>query len=192
MRVLAIGLFALSAVSFAQQREPGREKPGDVDRTPRRLESVTWNSVKHELTWVVSKGENNGAAYKPLSTESYLINMDDATMSFHSERRRFSSQEAVNVHTLMDLVAKYAVDSTVWWDEGQGERIDGNDSGKPKKDNDKPRPADNLAVVRVSLDRSASLADLQDQIRALESRLAELKRMERLLLPATPVQLTSF
>lgn len=191
MRALVISLFALSAMSLAQQREPAREKPRDADRASRRLESVTWNSVKHELTWVVSRGEKTGAAYKPVSTEDYLISMDEATMLFRGERRRFSSEEAVNVHALMDLVAKYAVDSTVWWDEGQGEKIDGNDKGRQKKD-DKKRPADNVAVVHVSLDRPASLADVQNEIQALENRLAELKRMERLLLPAAPIQLTSY
>lgn len=191
MKTLAIGLFALSAVSFAQQREPAREKSGPADHTPRRLESVTWNSVKHELTWVISQGEKTGAAYKPLASESYQISMDEATMSFHGELRRFSREEATNVHTLMDLVAKYAVDSTVWWDEGQGEKLDEHDKSRPK-DQDKPRPADNVAVVRVSLDRPVSLADVQSQIQTLQNRLAELKRMERLLLPSVPVQLASY
>lgn len=191
MRTLAIGLFALSALGLAQQREPAREKSGPADHTPRRLESVTWNSVKHELTWVVSQGEKTGAAYKPTANENYQISMDEATMSFHGELRRFSREEAANVHTLMDLVAKYAVDSTVWWDDGQGEKLDGNDKRKPK-DEDKPRPADNVAVIHVSLDRPASLADVQSQIQTLQNRLVELKRMERLLLPSAPVQLASY
>lgn len=118
-----------------------------------RLESVTWNPVKHELTWVVSSGDKEAGAadYTPLKAESYLIALDDATMSFNGEVRRFSTEEASNVHVLMDLLAKYAVDSTVWWDDGHGEPVDGGSKAKDKSREETQDPGeDRVAILRVS------------------------------------------
>ena len=91
----------------------------------RRLESVTWDSVKHQLTWDVSKGEKGGGAYQPLSKDRYEINMDSATMTVNGETRRFSEDEASNVRMLMDFVSRYALESTVWWESGEGDPVDG-------------------------------------------------------------------
>jgi hypothetical protein len=126
--LLAAALF--SAALFAQDAKTSNEpKP---DTRPRRLESVTWNSVDHKLTWVISTGEKKkGEPYKALQSESYDIDMDAAIMKFHGENRRFSSQEAESVHALMDLIAKYAVESTIWWDDGQGKKIDGDNQPEP-------------------------------------------------------------
>jgi hypothetical protein len=89
----------------------------------RRLESVTWDPVKHELRWVISKGELEGEKYKPASRQEYEISIDDATMSFADETRRFSKREAGSVRQLLDLLARYAVESTIWWEQGQGEPV---------------------------------------------------------------------
>jgi len=153
-----VALVALSALGCAQERTP-EAKPA---RAPRRLESVTWNSVKRELTWVISKGERDQktGAYKPLSTETYLINMDKATMTFNGETRGFSKQEAVNVSALLDIIAKYAIESTLWWDQGHGRRVD-----------DKDQPA--AGVTRVSLDPDLSPAFLRLLLRLQELRPAD-------------------
>lgn len=158
-------LMALSSLGCAQERAPER-KP---DRTPRRLESITWNSVKHELSWVISRGERDrqSGAYKPLSSQTYLINMDKATMTFSGETRGFSKQEALNVLALLDIVAKYTIESTVWWDQGYGRRLD-----------EKETPA--TGVTRVSLDRAprqqATLEELMLRLEALQRRLSQLER----------------
>jgi len=91
----------------------------------RRLESIRWDSVKHELTWDVSRGERKGEAYQPHASDHFEINMDRATMSVNGETRRFSAEEASNVRTLMDFVSKYALESTVWWESGEGDPVDG-------------------------------------------------------------------
>jgi hypothetical protein len=107
----------------------------------RRLESVTWDSVKHELKWEVSSGEKKGDGYQPHSSDRYAINMDEATMTVNGQSRRFSGDEAENVRTLMDFVSKYAVESTVWWENGQGEPVDGDNlPTKPEKDKPVIRP----------------------------------------------------
>jgi hypothetical protein len=110
----------------------GQERARDVekDRGPRRLESVTWNSVEHKLTWVVSVGDKKDGTYKATENRSYRIDLDKAVMTFDGEDRRFSSDEAASVHKLMDLLAKYAVESTIWWESGEGQKLDKN--GKPE------------------------------------------------------------
>jgi len=95
--------------------------PGADEKTPRRLESVTWSPSDHKLTWVISTGAKDTAGkYKPAKSQTYNIDMSAATMTLNGEGRRFSRDEAKNVQVLMDLVSKYAVESTIWWDQGQG------------------------------------------------------------------------
>jgi hypothetical protein len=176
-----------SRTKTGEHRAVGDErKLPDAEDSPRRLETVTWNSVSHELTWIISKGEKkDGGSYKAFGSQNYLINMDDATMSFSGEMRRFSKEEATNVHVLMDLIAKYAIDSTVWWDNGQGEPVKGN--GKGKKEPDKPHQNDQddkgsstLHVADRLGDGSAALNSyaLHRKIRRMEQELADLKRLQ--------------
>ncbi len=94
---------------------------GAEEKSPRRLESVTWSPSDHKLSWVISSGTKDTAGkYKPVKSQTYNIDMSAATMTLNGEGRRFSRDEAKNVQVLMDLVSKYAVESTVWWDQGQG------------------------------------------------------------------------
>ncbi len=153
------------------------------DHAPRRLESVTWNSVKHELTWVISKGEKQGAAYKALANDNYEINMDSATMTYNGQTRRFSKEEAANVHVLMDLISKYAVDSTVWWDDGQGDPVNGKDGGKdaPKDKKVRPKPSDSEGIATLQVDYRPEAQDLNREIRNLEFRLQLLKQIQHLM-----------
>ncbi|MBI4875988.1 MAG: hypothetical protein HY822_15235 [Acidobacteria bacterium] len=117
-----LGLLALSMA--------GTWTAGAQDKTPRRLESVNWSPSDHKLTWVISNGVKDAAGkYKAVKSQTYLIDMSAATMTFNGEGRRFSRDEARNVQALMDLLAKYAVESTIWWDQGQGTPI-----GKEGKD----------------------------------------------------------
>ena len=94
-----------------------------ADEEKRRLESVTWNPVRHQFQWVVSKGKIEGDDYKLDSRERYEIDIDEATMSFSDETRRFSKGEAETVRRVLDFLARYAAESTIWWEKGQGEVI---------------------------------------------------------------------
>jgi hypothetical protein len=132
--------------------------------TPRRLESLTWNSVTHELTWDVSKGKKDGDDYQPQATDHYAIDMDNATMTFNGKTRKFSTEEASNVGTLMDLISQYAVESTIWWEQGKGDPLGpgGKPTGSetygpdrnaaPVKPN-KRAPTEQIAAMRMALER---------------------------------------
>ncbi len=199
MRLISASLatvLVLPALSCAQNRSAqpqdrqatlrmARQKhaapPKQEDDAAWRLETVSWDPVKHELTWVITKGDKKGAAYKPQASEKYLINMDDATMTFNNEKRGFSKEEAANVHVLMDVISKYAVDSTVWWDDGQGEPLDKN--GKPKQTNPPQHKndsgdQDSAAILHVSMQGPTN--QLDRRIQALEQQLALLRRLRML------------
>ena len=120
----------LAGTVFAQQDpqsgEADRIRPPREERQQklpvgevRRLESVSWNPVSGELTWVVSKHTPDTT-----SKDSYLIRINDALMKFEDERRGFDPEEARVVHKLLDLLSRYAVESTIWWEEGQGIKMD--------------------------------------------------------------------
>lgn len=114
---------------------------GAQDKTPRRLESVVWSPSDHKLTWVISTGTKDTAGkYKPVKSQTYNIDMSAATMTFNGEGRRFSRDEAKNVHVLMDLISKYAVESTIWWDQGQGTPIGKDDKGDTDVNTPRERP----------------------------------------------------
>ncbi len=206
-RIATVGfaaLLALPAIGCAQERKDGNAAPhagpdrsrqlsqaddrqGQPEWAPqgkstRRLESVTWNSVKHELTWVISRGEKkDGATYSPNAEDKYEINMDDATMLFKGERRGFSKEEASNVHLLMDLIAKYAIDSTIWWDQGQGQKLDGNGNPEPTPSKPVDSNGKRTAVLHISGPaRDLANRELDARIRLLEQQLRELKRIQRL------------
>ena len=121
------------------------EDKDSQDARFRRLESITWDSVKHELKWEVSTGEKKENGYQPRSSDRYAIDMDKATMTVNGERRRFSEDEASNVRTLMDFVSKYAVESTVWWESGEGDPVDENGTPTgPGKDKPATRPLEKV------------------------------------------------
>lgn len=180
-------VLALPAIGCAQDRgDPGRTSaartvadqgvPGQRE-TARRLETVTWNSVTHELTWTVSTGEElNGHGYTPKLQDNYVINLDAATMTYNGESRRFSREEAANVQMIMDLISKYAVDSTLWWQQGHGVRLD--KDGNPVGGGDEDGGTEtNSRVKRVSApERPPSKEQMRSDMAALKSQLEQLSR----------------
>jgi ATP-dependent Clp protease ATP-binding subunit ClpA len=170
----------------AKSRRAAEQQESKEAETPRRLESVTWNSVDHELTWVISnRDKSDGKLVQPAQVEHYQISLDEATMSFDGETRRFSHEEASNVHVLMDLIAKYAVDSTVWWEDGQGEPVNGREKKEERTTPKSPEPSDDesVATLRVAA-WTPDPQSLRLEIQRLEKKLADLKRMERSLAKA--------
>lgn len=151
LKTLACGCFALGLVlpAAGQQQE----------RASRRLKSVTWNPVDHKLTWTVTDGKLKGGEFLAGEDTTYEIDMDEATMTFNGEDRGFSKNEAVRVHALMDLITKYAAESTVWWEQGQGVPIPkgakpekGKNGTQPprKHQRQQPEESDGTGVIRIS------------------------------------------
>jgi hypothetical protein len=132
----SIGLMAAVAAYGAQDTDGTTQKPGasrvapgtpkpaqpeagqGVDVKLRRLESLSWNPVTQEMTWVLSTGTLGAKGYTPTKQESYVIHMDQATMSVAGKDRHFDPAEADAVGKVMDLLCRYALESTIWWEHG--------------------------------------------------------------------------
>jgi hypothetical protein len=121
-----------------------------------RLESVTWDVATCELVWVVSTGIKIGSRYTPSERQTYRMDMDAAVMQVGLEKRAFDIEEAEGVHDLLDLISRYAAESSIWWENGEGD--------KPGKDdpvaNNPPKRlvarSSKIKDVRVSQPKPAS------------------------------------
>jgi hypothetical protein len=104
-----------------------------------KLESVTWNPGTEELSWVISTRDLDGGPEQPVVQERYTIHVDTAIMDFKGEGRRFDANEARQVGAIMNVISKYTVESTVWWANGEGEKLD-KDHAAPPRNPDKKEP----------------------------------------------------
>jgi hypothetical protein len=160
-----MALVIVIGIAYPQDRSVDPQaaigKPGELhdkdkkeaDGKRRRLETVTWNPTTRELTWVVSEGNTSTGTYLSLTRATYLIHLDAAVMQFNGEGRRFSQEEAQNVQTFMDVLSEYAIRSTIWWELGQGEKIDEQKNPTPREKNKTPPDPGNLRERRVGLGR---------------------------------------
>jgi hypothetical protein len=118
---------------------PAPEKPVKV--VFRRLESVSWNPVSTELTWMLSVWDPAVSTEQPAGQEKYVIHLDRAVMEFQEETRGFDTDEAKRVRSLMDLISRYALESTVWWGRGGGTPEDHGNSSPHDRDRSNPKDA---------------------------------------------------
>ena len=127
MKMAIILLLSAGAVGVAQRQESVR----DV----KQLESVTWDLNAHKLTWVVRTGTMANGRFEGGTSQSYEISPGDAVMKFSDQRRGFSPQEAAGVQKLLDTLSLYCAESVIWWDHGEGVKLDekGNEQTPPKK-----------------------------------------------------------
>jgi hypothetical protein len=124
-----------------EKSTPGPEKPAKV--VFRRLESVSWNPVSAELTWNLSVWDPTVSTEQPAGQERYVIHLDKAVMQFQEETRGFDTDEAKRVRSLMDMISRYALQSTVWWGRGGGTPEDhGNSPNERDRSNPKDAPED--------------------------------------------------
>jgi hypothetical protein len=121
---LLVSLFAVPLLA-QQSGQPNERREQESNPVRRRLESLNWNPVTGKLTWAVSQGSRNAQGEYVSGHEQvvYEIDLPQAVMSHNGTERRFSKEEAANVLTVMGLISKYAQDSTMWWESGQGERV---------------------------------------------------------------------
>ena len=144
-KTLAILFLSFASVPCAQERKITNE-PSDPG-AKKRLQSVTWDLRNHKLVWVVEKGHMKGSDFVASSSDRYEISPDDAVMQFSNEKRGFTEQEAVNLHRLLDTLSLYCAESVVWWDEGQGTKVDPKETPKREQVKKKKRPVSPGDVV---------------------------------------------
>lgn len=134
MRTALVLLLSIAAVSCAQERKSDESK---------RLASVTWDLKAHKLIWEVQNGKEVDGEFQSSSSSRYEISPDDAVMQVLRERRGFTPAEAKSLHRLLDTLSLYCAESVVWWNQGQGEKLDDVDPAAPqapKKHHSGPEP----------------------------------------------------
>ena len=147
-RTILIALLCVFPVFAQDTSKPNADRRGEEDPAKRRrLEAVSWNPVTGLLTWTVSNGHTDEGKYvADGGKKSYEIDLQQAIMSHNGSQRRFSSEEARNVMTIMHVISKYAQDSTVWWDAGKGQPVgqrvslEGTGEGLPWEELLQPQP----------------------------------------------------
>ena len=137
----------------AENLQPDKPQSGNgASKSVHRLEFVTWDPAKCELVWEVTTGTKNGDLYTPSQRLTYRIDMDAAVMRAGAERRGFDEDEATKAHLLMDMISRYAAESTIWWENGFGVKVD-----SPTERPMARRPAPNTGTSPDPVPRSAGL-----------------------------------
>ena len=127
LKTLTVLFLSFAGVSCAQDRNAQDRKMTTNESQPearKRLKSVTWDLTSHKLSWEVETGKIEGGDFVPTSSEHYEISPDQAQMQYANETRGFSEAEAASLHKLLDTLAIYCAESVVWWDQGQGDKVD--------------------------------------------------------------------
>jgi hypothetical protein len=134
VKTIAVLFLSFAGLTCAQERKITNEPQPQAMR--KRLKSVTWDLSSHKLLWVVETGKLEGREFVPLSSDHYEISPDEAQMKFADETRGFSEAEAASLHKLLDTLAIYCAESVVWWDDGQGDKVDQKDKEEttPKRE----------------------------------------------------------
>jgi hypothetical protein len=132
MRTAIVLLLSLAAISCAEDKKAPEQK---------RLESVTWDLNTHKLVWVVQHGTEQNGKFVSTGSDRYEISPDDAAMKFSNEKRGFTSEEAASLHKLLDTLSLYCAESVIWWDKGEGDKIEDSGGAKKEKVEHKTPPA---------------------------------------------------
>jgi len=152
MRPALASIFSLAIFSYAGMAQaPQTAKPDSQSDEIRRLESVTWDLKSHTLSWTVQKGTEVKGEFVPNSAMHYEITPDVATMKVAEEKRGFEPEEAALLHRLLDTISIYCAQSVVWWDHGEGARLDDDpDHATEPPVTAKPAPPEKKPAVKPS------------------------------------------
>jgi hypothetical protein len=129
MRTLLLTFVIFTGVIHAEDKT--REDQPSTTGLIRRLESVSWDPIHQQLSWVMSVWDPQSSTSKPAKQELYSADLVGAEMKFEGEHRSFDETEAHNVRTLMQLISLYAAQSTVRWRNGES-------VSKPEPEQDSP------------------------------------------------------
>jgi hypothetical protein len=134
-------LAGLACAAVACAADPPQQQvkaPDAPSKQVKKLGTVTWHPDTHKLSWVVQKGTMVNGQFVSNSEERYEVSPEDAFMAYGEEHRGIDSDEAVSLHRLLDTLALYCAQSTVWWDQGQGVRLP--KGGKPSETKQPSQP----------------------------------------------------
>lgn len=132
MKTAVVLMLSMAAISCAQDKKAennsqnrAEEKTAGQPGEKKRLDSVTWDLKNHKLVWVIQTGAEQNGEFVAKRSDRYEIMPDKAVMAFADEKRGFTEEEAASLHKLLDTLSLYCAESVIWWDQGEGERLDG-------------------------------------------------------------------
>lgn len=153
MKTVVVLLLSMAGLSCAQDKrveKRAENKPPEQARDKKRLQSVTWDLKSHKLMWVVQQGVEENGQFVSKGADRYEISPDEAVMKFANEQRGFTREEATSLHKLLDTLSLYCAESVVWWDQGQGEPLDGSEGhGKGNRIDRQPRKEESKPAKKV-------------------------------------------
>ena len=194
MKNSIIGLVFLASIACAQDAEkttPAAPPKGNTEKTAptappkgntemskpagrlRRLESVTWNPMQLQLSWVVSVWDLSNTEV-PCDLEHYIVHIDTKQIELNGKAHSFEAADD-NLGAVLDLISAFSMKSTAWW--GNAERgtggadrnaaPDGPDDkkDKPKDPVKKDQPSPKLPVPsKIAQDEQTTPATPQSGI----------------------------
>lgn len=142
MKTAVVLMLSMAAISCAQDKkaENPTNQSNQSAQEKKRLQSVTWDLTNHKLTWIVQRGTERNGQFVATRSDRYEITPDEAVMSFANEKRGFTQEEAASLHRLLDTLSLYCAESVIWWDQGEGERLDGTPSRRNTPHQRTPEP----------------------------------------------------
>jgi hypothetical protein len=128
----ALTLFFFLATSAVAQQQAIHVK---------RVVSVTWDSQSGKLVWVVQDGQEQNSEFAGSSEERYEISPKEAVMAAEGQQRKFTDTDVTRLWSLLRLLTLYCVESTMWWETGQGVPLDHEKpTDQPPSDQSVPKP----------------------------------------------------
>ena len=107
----------------------------------KRVTSVTWDVASGKLVWVVQDGQQQNGEFAGSSEQRYEISPKEAVMAVEGQQREFTDTEVTRLWTLLRALTLYCVESTMWWETGQGVAPDPQKPTlQPPSDQSKPKP----------------------------------------------------
>jgi len=107
----------------------------------KRVASVTWDSQSGKLVWVVQDGQEQNGEFAGSSEERYEISPKEAVMAVEGQQRTFTDTEVTRLWSLLHSLTLYCVESTMWWETGQGDPLDhGKPTDQPPSNQSAPKP----------------------------------------------------
>lgn len=121
---LAITLFCQEPVNQNEQRV-GNSLPNESPREIEKafaIEDVKLDSMGKKITWIVSSGsvirDNDGKeTYFPEKMKKYEIILDKKFMTADGKKVAVHDYEATLIKKLVEILVRYVVDSTNWWEK---------------------------------------------------------------------------
>jgi hypothetical protein len=154
MKTAVVMLLSMAGLSCAQDKKADNNRPetkqSERAGDKKRLQSVTWDLNSHKLVWVIQHGVEENGQFVAKGSDRYEISPDEATMKFANEQRGFTREEATSLHKLLDTLSLYCAESVIWWDQGQGEPVDGaGRGGKGNRVDEQPRKEESKPAKKV-------------------------------------------